>query len=85
MNQTKRAMLEHRFPKFNGTITLCEKCGGTGYFSYSNTGTWLSENSSIPMIVGQAFTYDVCDKCWGSGDKDRPWTNLFKLYEEGKL
>lgn len=25
---------------------------------------------------GQAFTRDVCDECWGSGDTANPWFNL---------
>jgi hypothetical protein len=25
---------------------------------------------------GQTITVDVCDACWGSGERDRPWANL---------
>lgn len=25
------------------------------------------------------FTKDVCDRCWGSGDKHEPWTDIRKL------
>lgn len=28
---------------------------------------------------GCAITGDVCDTCWGSGDANRPWTNLREL------
>jgi len=45
----------------------CSGCGGSGYKFYSSTATWRGGAG------GQAFTNDVCDKCWGSGDRDRPW------------
>lgn len=33
------------------------------------------------------MTWDVCDECWGSGDKNRPWTDLRKMRdnEEEKI
>ena len=45
----------------------CERCGGWGKYAYPDTSTWRHG------IGGQSFTTDVCDGCWGSGDKHRPW------------
>ena len=52
----------------------CGDCGGSGVKTYANTATWHSHS-----IVGQALTDDVCNICWGSGNKNKPWTNLSKL------
>ena len=48
----------------------CPACGGRGKRSYPSTATWVGG------IGGQVVTTDICDKCWGSGDADRHWTNL---------
>ncbi len=45
----------------------CDRCGGAGTRAYGSTSTWRGG------IGGQMITNGVCDKCWGSGDKDRPW------------
>jgi hypothetical protein len=31
---------------------------------------------------GQAFTSDVCDKCWGSGDKHNTWADIRQLEQK---
>lgn len=51
----------------------CNKCGGCGYRTYGDTSTWKHG------IGGQQMTRDVCDTCWGSGIKDRPWPS-WRLY-----
>ena len=51
----------------------CERCHGTGVRVYSNTATWRGG------IGGNMFTSGVCDKCWGSGDKHKPWLDLRTL------
>ena len=48
----------------------CSKCSGSGVRVYGTTSTWRGG------VGGCAITPDVCDQCWGSGVKDRPWTNL---------
>ncbi len=50
-----------------GVETPCDECGGLGVKTYDSTATWRGG------VGGQALTNDVCDKCWGSGDKHRPW------------
>jgi len=48
----------------------CKGCSGTGYKVYGSTSTWSGG------IGGQQITSGICDKCWGSGDINNPWTNL---------
>jgi len=48
----------------------CDTCGGLGRRAYGSTCTWHGG------IGGQTITEDVCDRCWGSGAKDRTGANL---------
>jgi hypothetical protein len=63
----------------------CTECGGVGSRAYDGTSTWRGG------VGGSAITTDVCDKCWGSGSKSRPWRSwrqverLFRNEEEAKL
>jgi len=66
-----------------GVQNPCEKCGGWGRFHYPNTGTWDSKPGD-GKIVGHGFTWGTCDACWGSGDRDRPGTDLRKLTEQAE-
>lgn len=61
---------------YRGVETPCESCAGLGVKLYGNTSTWHYG------FGGQALTPDVCDSCWGSGDTNRKWTNVRKLYAE---
>lgn len=45
----------------------CDDCGGSGVKVYATTGTYRSGAG------GCMPTDDVCDKCWGSGRKSKPW------------
>ena len=54
----------------------CERCSGSGARAYASTATWRGG------IGGQTITNGVCDACWGSGDRHRPWTDLRKLERE---
>lgn len=45
----------------------CEECGGLGVKGYPTTATWRGGAG------GMSITQDVCNKCWGSGHKHRPW------------
>lgn len=52
----------------------CKECGGSGVVTYGSTATWRGG------IGGSAMTEDVCDKCWGSGDADKPWPSHREFY-----
>lgn len=54
--------------------SVCTKCTGAGVFYYPSTATWRTGGAS-----GASMTYGVCDVCWGSGNKLKPWTNLKTL------
>ena len=45
----------------------CRDCTGAGVKNYASTATWRGGYG------GQAFTPDVCDRCWGSGVEGKPW------------
>lgn len=47
----------------------CPECDGSGVLTYGSTATWRGG------IGGAMMTTDVCDKCWGSGNKQKPWPN----------
>lgn len=57
--------------------TPCPACDGAGRRAYPNTATWRRGGLS-----GQAFRTDVCDKCWGSGEAERPGIDLRALTAE---
>lgn len=52
----------------------CPSCGAAGQKVYSSTATWHGG------IAGQRMTPGICDKCWGSGDSERPWANLRTIH-----
>ena len=54
----------------------CDKCGGAGITAYGSTATWMGRMGGVG---GQMITSDICDICWGSGNADKPWTNLREL------
>lgn len=61
---------------------VCQECGGSGTKSYANTSTFHYGAG------GQSITLSVCDKCWGSGDRYRPWpswkTRRAEAYADGQ-
>lgn len=70
-----REQRDHKFEQFLDWRGIevgeqCDRCQGAGSYMYSSTATWMGG------IGGQAMTVGVCDKCWGSGKKNKPWTNL---------
>ena len=73
--RSPEAMLEY-LQSIRGFDTPCSVCHGTGVQSYSSTATWQGG------FGGQAFTTDVCDHCWGSGDEHRHGANLRELRAE---
>ena len=67
-DETRERLLADR-----GVVTPCEECEGLGVHVYANTSTWRRG------IGGAAMTRDICDVCWGSGDKENTWLNLREL------
>lgn len=65
----ERESLHARFLDWRGVEEddACQACDGSGSRAYANTAVWRGG------IGGQAITRAVCDKCWGSGSKSRPW------------
>lgn len=61
-----------------GVEVPCEKCSGIGVRAYPNTATWAGG------IGGSMVTPDVCDVCWGTGDKHRKGVNLRTLRQRTK-
>lgn len=59
-----------------GVEDPCPRCQGMGRRSYSSTATWRGG------IGGQAITMDVCDVCWGTGDRFRRGTDLRRMARE---
>lgn len=59
-----------------GVEDPCPRCQGMGRRSYGSTATWRGG------IGGQSITDDVCDVCWGTGDKFRRGVDLRRMMRE---
>lgn len=55
--------------ELRGVDTPCSACSGLVVDNYPSTATWHGG------MGGMAITQDVCCKCWGSGDANKPWLN----------
>jgi hypothetical protein len=58
---------------WRGLENICSRCGGCGKRSYGSTSTWRGG------MGGSSVTVDICDRCWGSGEDQKPWLDLRKL------
>lgn len=58
---------------------LCNDCKGLGVMCYGHGSTWRGGMGTAAM------TYDVCDKCWGSGDAEHPWPSQREFEEMKKI
>jgi len=65
--------MTHEFLEWRGIETPCPRCGGAGWRCYGSTSTWRGGAGGVTV------TDAVCDHCWGSGDANRPWTDLRTL------
>lgn len=54
---------------------ICVNCNGLGVVWYGNTATWRGG------IGGAMMTKDVCNHCWGSGNKNKTWLSHKKYWE----
>ena len=59
--------------------TPCAVCRGTGVRVYPSTATWAGGGG------GQALTSDVCDACWGTGDKIKIGADLRAMRSRLKI
>ena len=55
----------------------CSECHGYGGKTYPSTALWRRGG-----IAGQAFTWGVCDACWGTGRTDKKGINIRALEEK---
>jgi hypothetical protein len=62
--------------QWRGVTDPCLSCTGSGRILYPSTSTWRGG------MGGSKSTYDVCDTCWGSGDRFVHWTDLRTLRSE---
>ena len=70
----KRDELSERLLEWRGIDVPCKTCGGSGYIVYGSTSTYWGG------IGGAAMTKGACNKCWGSGEADRPWPSHKEFY-----
>jgi hypothetical protein len=59
-----------RFLQWRQIDDVCLKCSGSGIRTYGSTATWRGG------IGGASMTTDVCDSCWGTGDKYKTGVDL---------
>lgn len=57
---------------------LCS-CNGTGVKLYGSTSTYFGG------IGGQAMTLGVCNRCWGSGDRNNKWPSHLEYFRMKRL
>jgi len=62
-----------RVLKRRGVDVPCEKCKGLGTFGYGSGSTYHGG-----MGVA-SIKFDVCNQCWGTGDKNKIGTNIKEL------
>lgn len=62
--------------RYRGVRDACATCRGMGTRLYGSGSTWRGGMGTASM------EYDVCDSCWGSGDKFRHGEDLRKLRNE---
>ncbi len=61
---------------WRGVIDPCVRCGGAGQIQYGRSCTWRGG-----MAVSGDYR-DVCDLCWGTGDRWRHGVDLRQLRDE---
>ena len=77
--QTQEDTEHARFLRWRGiryAEDVCRTCRGAGRRYYNNTSGWRRG------VGGAMCTMDVCDQCWGSGDRMHPGANLRQLADE---
>jgi len=54
----------------------CPRCNGFGVKTYGSTAVWTGG------VGAQSLTEAVCDKCWGTGRKDKTGVNQMRVLLE---
>lgn len=72
------AELRYKMLDWRGVEDPCARCDGSGRCAYSNSSTWRGGAGAA------AIASDVCDQCWGTGDRYRHGVNLRQLRDEEK-
>lgn len=78
MRTFTEAELRYRMLDWRGVEDPCPRCDGSGRCAYDNSSTWRGGAGAA------AITGDVCDQCWGTGDRYRHGVNLRQLRDEEK-
>lgn len=77
MTEQILTMTRSQFMKrFLGVDDPCERCHGAGRYMYSHGSTWRGGVGTTGM------EWDVCDLCWGTGDKHKTGVDLRKQRNE---
>lgn len=63
---------------WRGVIDPCVRCGGAGQLMYGGSATWRRGG----LKAGHQPTRDVCDLCWGTGDRWRIGVDLRRMRDE---
>lgn len=66
------------FLEYRGVEMPCGVCNGMGTRTYGSNTTWRGG------IGGQVITLDVCNSCWGTGDKHRKGVDLIAMLDKIK-
>ncbi len=64
------------FLSWRGVDDPCLRCAGSGIVIYSSGATWRGGMGAASM------QRDVCDTCWGTGDRYRTGCDLRRLRDE---
>lgn len=70
------AALWERMKRWRHVQDECLKCRGSGVIQYSSGATWRGGMGTASTQV------DVCDTCWGTGDRYRTGCDLRRLRDE---
>lgn len=68
--------LHQRLLAWRGVDDPCLKCNGAGNVVYGHGSTWRGGMGATCTAL------DVCDSCWGTGDRYRYGVNLRQLRDE---
>lgn len=68
--------IHQQFLQWRGVEDPCLRCKGSGLHQYGSGATWRGGMGAA------SITLDVCDACWGTGDRYRTGCDLRRLRDE---